>query len=168
MNEDFFGSRNKDIYLQLVDMIYNSVHTRLSGIPIQQTVKPGGKKPLGLEIFLQKKNKFFSDVHLYDRHEHYSDDSTDEHTADEVSKNVEEDFLDSTVDNEPGCNEIELTNQSNSSSCSDEIEVIKVEQTQKLLSENNYKIPKKRQIPNCLSANPSQFYIKLINIIWYL
>ena len=59
VNEIFFGSRNKDIYQQLVDMIYNSVHSSLSGILIQQTVKPGKKTTLGLEIFLQNKNKFY-------------------------------------------------------------------------------------------------------------
>ena len=59
INEIFFGSRNKDIYLQLVDMIYNSIHLSLSGIPIQRTIKPGKKNPRGLEIFLQKKNKFY-------------------------------------------------------------------------------------------------------------
>ena len=62
-----------------------------------------------------------------------------------MCENVEEEFFDSTVDNECSGNAIELSDQSNSSSCSDEVEVIKVEQTQKLLKEDNYKIPKKKE-----------------------
>ena len=145
INENFFGSRNKDIYLQLVDMIYNSIHLSLSGIPIQRTIKPGKKKTSWVRDIPTEEKQVLSDVHLYDRHEHYSDDSTDEHTADEVPENVEEEFFDSTVDNECSGNAIELSDQSNSSSCSDEVEVIKVEQTQKLIKEDNYKIPKKKK-----------------------
>ena len=85
INENFFGSRNKDIYLQLVDMIYNSIHLSLSGIPIQQTIKPGKKKPSWVRDIPTEEKQVLSDVHLYDQHEHYSDDSTDEHTADEVA-----------------------------------------------------------------------------------
>ena len=55
----FFFEVETKINLQLVDMIYNSIHLSLSGIPIQRTIKPGKKKPLGLEIFRQKKNKFY-------------------------------------------------------------------------------------------------------------
>ena len=58
---------------------------------------------------------------------------------------MEEEFFHSAVDNAHHFTDIEIDNQSNSSSCSEEIEFIKVEKTQKLLNENNYKIPKKKK-----------------------
>ena len=67
INEIFFGSRNKDIYLQLVDMIYNSsIHLSLSGIPIQRTIKPGKKKPSWVRDIPTEEKQVLSDVHLYD------------------------------------------------------------------------------------------------------
>ena len=72
-----------------------------------------------------------------------------------MSENVEEVFFDSTVDNECSGNAIELSDQTNSSSCSDEVEVIKVEQTQKLLKEDNYKIPQKKKKKMALGKSQS-------------
>jgi len=146
VNEDFFGSRNKDIYLQMVDMIYNSIHSSLSGIPIQRTVIPGKNKNSWIKDISTEEKKNLVDVYLYDRKENFSDDSTNDHTTeDETSKKMEEEFFHSAVDNAHHFTDIEIDNQSNSSSCSEEIEFIKVEKTQKLLNENNYKIPKKKK-----------------------
>lgn len=77
INDDFFGSTQKQVYDELVDMIYNSVRTSLDDIPLQQTSVPGANKTSWLNQLSVEDKQNLHLVHLQDPHTvDTEDDST--------------------------------------------------------------------------------------------
>ena len=71
--------------MELVDMIFNSVHSGQVGIPIQRTAVPGKNKHSWVREMSMEEKRNLNDVHLNDPTEYSTDNSTADNKEDEVS-----------------------------------------------------------------------------------
>ena len=164
VDEEFFGPGNQETFFELVNMIYNSVHSSITDIPIQRTAIPGKNKNSWVKELTHNEKLQIQDVYLKDPNENYLDFNSDDssiskHHPKETEKDGETFISKENSINHPVENEEEIIslgehsiNLGNLTSDSDEVEVLKVQPSKLLIEKNDYKIPRKkgtREGKNC-------------------
>ena len=121
-------------------MIYNSVHSSLTGIPLQRTAVPG-KNHNSWFLGLHKEDKMnINDIYLDDLKDDDMDETSEVSTK--VNSKLNNDILKSNI--KLPCNNSNQTEPSNLSSNSEEIEIVGVHTTKDLMDKDDYKIPRKK------------------------
>ena len=120
ISNEFFDENR--VYYDLVDMIFNSVHSSLAGILLQRTAVPG-KNHNSWYLGLCKEDKMnINEVYLDDLKDDDMDETSEVSTKE--NKKSKNDILESNI--EIPCNNSSHTEPSKLSSNSDEIEMVGV------------------------------------------
>ena len=134
-----FFDKNR-VYYDLLDMIYNSVHSSLTGIPLQRTAVPEKNHNSWFLGLCTEDKMNINEVYL-DNLKDDDMDQTSKVSTKEKSKS-KNDILESNI--ELPCNNLNQTEPSNLSSYSEKKEIVGVHKTKDLMDKDDYKFQEKK------------------------